>query len=89
MTQDTIDLFGHWGLGHKAETHFYAVYKHLKPAVFELKTQLYPQIILREQFVHSGNTQSLWLCHRQTYMTGRRICQSTHPPARKRVILCF
>ena len=20
MTQDTIDLFGHWGLGHKAET---------------------------------------------------------------------
>ena len=30
MTQDTIDLFGHWGLGDKAVTHFCEVDKPLK-----------------------------------------------------------
>ena len=36
-----------------------------------------------------SNTQSLWSCPRQTYMTGRRICSATHPPAQARVKFLF
>ena len=38
MAQDTIDFVGHCDLGHKVETQYCAVYKTLKPAVYDTKT---------------------------------------------------